>query len=107
MYYFSNLRLNRFNFVTVQGIYAERLPRRFFFFSHTQDFAFASLEKMSTKTRVSVVLAGFQQVLTLQWKVRLKEVLTTENNIKMASGYLYTWFKDFESVFAFLLNSLI
>ena len=24
----------------------------------------------------------------------------------MASGYLYTWFKDFESVFAFLLNSL-
>ena len=83
-------------------------PVGIFFFSRTQDFAFASLEKMSTKTRVSVLLAGFQQVLTLQWKVWLKEVLTiTENNIKMASGYLYTWFKDFESVFAFLLNSLI
>ena len=63
-------------------------PVGFFFFSNTQDFAFAPLEKMSTKQKVSVSLAGFQQVRTLQWKVWLKEVLTiTENNIKMASGY--------------------
>ena len=58
---FSHLRLNRFNFLTVQGIYAESLPHRFFF--NTQDFAFAPLEKMSTKkSKDSVSLAGFRQV---------------------------------------------
>ena len=38
--------------------------------------------------KISVELAGFRQVRTLQWKEWLKEVLTiTENNIKMATGY--------------------
>ena len=32
LYYFIHLRLNGFNFLTVQGIYEERLPRRFVFF---------------------------------------------------------------------------
>ena len=70
-------------------MYAERLPRRFiYFFSNTEDFAFAPVEKMSTKMKVSVSLAGFRQVRTLQWKEWLKEVLSiTENNIKMTTGY--------------------
>ena len=74
----------------MQGMYVERLPRQFiylFIFSNTKDFAFAPLEKISTKKKVSVKLAGFRQVRPLQWKVWLKEVLTiTKNNIKMASG---------------------
>ena len=47
-------RLNRFNFLTVQGIFAKRLPHRFISFN-TQDFALAPLEKMSIKRKVSVL----------------------------------------------------
>ena len=42
------------------------------FFFNTQDFAFAPLEKMSTKKKVLVSIAGFRQASTLQWKVGLK-----------------------------------
>ena len=47
MYTANRVRLNRLNFLTVQGVYAQRLPRQFIFFSNTQDFAFTPLEKMS------------------------------------------------------------
>ena len=47
------IRLNRFNFLTVQGIYAERLLCRLFF-PDTQDFTFAPLKEMSSKKKVSV-----------------------------------------------------
>ena len=72
----------------MQGIYAERLPRRFIFFQIHKILHSLGLEKMSTKKTLSIGLAGFRQVRTLHWKVlRLKEVLTiTENNIKIASG---------------------
>ena len=74
--------------MTVQGIFAGRLAPSVYYFSNTQDFAFAPLESMSTIKKVSVCLAGFRQVRTLQWKVWLKELLTiTESKIKMASGY--------------------
>ena len=59
-----------------------------FFFQIHKILHSLRLEKMSTKKKVSVWLAGFRQVRTLQWKVWVKEVLTiTENNIKMASGH--------------------
>ena len=32
LHYFSHLRLSRFNLLTVQGTFAERLPRRFIIF---------------------------------------------------------------------------
>ena len=39
-----------------------------FFFPNTQDFAFAPLEKMSTKKIFSVSLKSFRQLRALQWK---------------------------------------
>ena len=47
------------------------------FFSKAQDFALALLEKKSTKNKVSIELAGVRQVRPLQFKVWLKELLTT------------------------------
>ena len=84
----------------MQGIYAERLPRRFiFFFQINKILHSLRLKKCQLKK-----LASCLQVRTLQWKVWFKEVLTiTEKNIKMASGI--TLFKDFETVFAFFFNS--
>ena len=74
--------------MTVQGIFAGRLPPSVYYFSNTQDFAFVPLENMSALKKVAVCHAGFRQVRTLQWKVWLKELLTiTESKIKMASGY--------------------
>ena len=32
MYTANRVRLNRLNFLTVQGVYAQRLPRQFIFF---------------------------------------------------------------------------
>ena len=55
LYCFSHLRLNRFNLLKMQRIYAERLPCRFIF-PNTQDFAFAPLEKISSEKKVSVKL---------------------------------------------------
>ena len=73
----------------------------------TQDHAFAPLEKMSTKKRVSVQLAGFRQVHTLQGKVWIKEVLTiTENNIE--NGFrLVVFLSDDELIFLLLFETMI
>ena len=50
VYCFSHLRLNRFNFLTVQGIYAGRLPRWFLFLqTHKILHSIAPLEKMQLK----------------------------------------------------------
>ena len=84
----------------MQRIYAESLPRRLSFFPNTQDFAFAPLEKMSTKKKVSVSLAGFRPVSTLQWRVGLKSSLKI--TLKCLQGII--WFKDFETILAFLSN---
>ena len=49
LYYLSHLRLNRFNFLTVQGIYAERTPSVYLFiyflFPNIQNFVFGPLER--------------------------------------------------------------
>ena len=53
LYYFRHFPLNRFNFLSVQGINPELLPRLFIYFFNTPQFAFAPLEEMSTKKKVS------------------------------------------------------
>ena len=66
LYYLSHLRLNRFNFLTVQGIYAERTPSVYLFiyllFPNIQNFVFGPLERKNVNwKRLQFKLQAFDK----------------------------------------------
>ena len=68
--YFSHLRLNRFNFLTVQGIYAERLPRRFIIFFFSNTFCIRFLRK---KCQLKFNLQAFNKYVHSNGRYGLKK----------------------------------
>ena len=64
LYRFNHLRLNQFNLLTVRGIYAERLPRRFIFFFRNTRFCIlirSVIENVNLKRRSQFKLQAFDK----------------------------------------------
>ena len=118
MYKYLNVYLSnrlcpfRFNFLTVQGIYAELQPRRDRYFSTERTcsvyfkytrFFIRFVSKCQLKSGCFYLIAFFRYY-HISMIGLLKEVRRITEN---ANGFrVLPCFEDFETIFAFILNSL-